>query len=69
MELSVPEAVIKFRQGIGRLMRRSSDRGSIIVLDRRLYTKQYGSVKNFLREKVGLTDDDFAKLQQLYLED
>ncbi len=32
-------------------------------------TKQYGSVKNFLREKVGLTDDDFAKLQQLYLED
>ncbi len=32
-------------------------------------TKQYGSVKNFLREKVGLTDDDFAKLKELYLED
>ena len=32
-------------------------------------TKQYGSVKNFLREKVGLTDDDFAKLRKLYLED
>lgn len=44
MELSVPEAVIKFRQGIGRLMRRSTDRGTIVVLDRRLYTKQYGAV-------------------------
>lgn len=32
-------------------------------------TKQCGSVKNFLREKVGLTDDDFAKLRKLYLED
>ena len=32
-------------------------------------TNQYGSVKNFLREKVGLTDDDFAKLKALYLED
>jgi len=32
-------------------------------------TEQYGSVKNFLREKVGLTDDDFAKLKELYLED
>lgn len=32
-------------------------------------TDQYGSVKNFLREKVGLTDDDFNKLKELYLED
>ena len=31
-------------------------------------TMQYGSVKNFLREKAGLTDDDFAKLKALYLE-
>ncbi len=33
------------------------------------FTKQYGSVKGFLREKVGLTDEDFAKLKELYLED
>ena len=32
-------------------------------------TAQYGSVKNFLREKVGLTDADFQKLKELYLED
>lgn len=44
MELSVPEAVIKFRQGLGRLMRRGSDRGVVVVLDRRLFVKQYGSV-------------------------
>ena len=44
MELSVPEAVIKFRQGIGRLIRRSDDRGVVVVLDRRIYEKRYGSV-------------------------
>ncbi|MBR1640461.1 MAG: DEAD/DEAH box helicase family protein [Treponema sp.] len=43
MELSVPEAVIKFRQGIGRLIRRSDDKGAVIVLDRRIYEKRYGS--------------------------
>jgi len=44
MELSVPEAVIKFRQGAGRLMRRGSDKGAVVVLDRRIYEKRYGSV-------------------------
>ena len=43
MELSVPEAVIKYRQGIGRLIRRSDDRGVVTVLDRRIYEKRYGS--------------------------
>ena len=42
MELSVPEAVIKFRQGIGRLIRRSDDKGVVVVLDRRIYEKRYG---------------------------
>lgn len=46
MELSVPEAVIKYRQGIGRLIRRSDDRGVVTVLDRRIYEKRYGS--NFI---------------------
>ena len=47
MEMSVPEAVIKFRQGIGRLIRRSDDRGVVTVLDRRLYEKRYGA--NFIQ--------------------
>ena len=42
MELSVPGAVIKFRQGFGRLMRRSDDRGCVISLDRRIIEKSYG---------------------------
>ena len=44
MELSVPEAVIKFRQGIGRLIRRSDDKGVVVVLDRRIYEKRYGTI-------------------------
>ncbi len=44
MELSVPEAVVRFRQGFGRLMRRKTDRGSVVVLDRRLLAKRYGAV-------------------------
>lgn len=42
MELSVPQAVVKFRQGFGRLMRRTDDRGCIVVLDRRIVEKRYG---------------------------
>ena len=44
MELSVPDAVMHFRQGYGRLMRRSSDRGAVTVLDNRLIKKQYGRI-------------------------
>ena len=44
MELSVPRAVIKFRQGFERLMRRCDDRGDIVVLDRRIVEKQYGRI-------------------------
>jgi ATP-dependent DNA helicase DinG len=44
MDLSLPEAVIKFKQGFGRLMRRSSDRGVVAVLDSRLIKKRYGSL-------------------------
>ncbi|MDA3956545.1 helicase C-terminal domain-containing protein [Oceanispirochaeta sp.] len=46
-ELSLPEAVMKFRQGFGRLMRRTTDRGAVIVMDSRIVSKNYGIV--FLR--------------------
>ena len=42
MEYSVPQAVIKFRQGFGRLIRHRGDRGVILVLDQRIITKRYG---------------------------
>ncbi|MBP7693668.1 MAG: DEAD/DEAH box helicase family protein [Anaerolineales bacterium] len=41
-EYSVPEAVLKFRQGFGRLIRTKSDRGVVVLLDRRLLSKGYG---------------------------
>lgn len=39
---SLPRAVIAFRQGFGRLIRRASDRGVVVLLDRRVTTKSYG---------------------------
>ena len=41
-EYSLPEAVLKFRQGVGRLIRSRTDRGIVVVLDRRLVGKNYG---------------------------
>lgn len=40
---SIPEAVIRFRQGFGRLIRRKSDMGSVIIADNRIVKKGYGS--------------------------
>jgi len=39
---SVPQAVIRFKQGFGRLIRRGSDRGCVVVLDARILDKRYG---------------------------
>jgi DNA polymerase-3 subunit epsilon/ATP-dependent DNA helicase DinG len=41
-EYTVPEAVLKFRQGFGRLIRSRSDRGVVAIFDRRVLTKNYG---------------------------
>jgi ATP-dependent DNA helicase DinG len=64
MELSLPEAVMKFKQGFGRLMRRSSDRGVVAVLDGRLIKKRYGSF--FLRSlpETKTSFSDFENMLQ-----
>ncbi len=41
-DYQVPEAVLRFKQGTGRLIRRKSDKGIIVVLDRRIVSKNYG---------------------------
>ncbi len=41
-EFSLPEAILKFRQGVGRLIRTKTDTGIIVVLDNRILLKQYG---------------------------
>ena len=42
-DYALPEAVIKFRQGFGRLVRTKSDRGVVVVTDPRIVTKNYGA--------------------------
>ncbi|WP_019413000.1 ATP-dependent DNA helicase DinG [Paenisporosarcina sp. TG20] len=59
--LALPEAILRFRQGFGRLIRSSTDRGVFIVLDRRIESKSYG--KEFIR---ALPD---IPLKKLSLED
>jgi ATP-dependent DNA helicase DinG len=41
-EYSLPEAILKLRQGVGRLIRTKADRGIIVILDNRIVTKPYG---------------------------
>ncbi len=41
-EYSLPQAILRFRQGFGRLIRSQSDRGVVVILDRRVQSKSYG---------------------------
>lgn len=43
-DYSLPEAVLMFKQGFGRLIRSNQDRGSVVVLDSRIATKYYGRI-------------------------
>lgn len=44
VDYSLPEAIVKFRQGFGRLIRTQSDKGIVVVLDPRIQTKFYGKL-------------------------
>ena len=44
MEYQVPEAIIKLKQGFGRLIRSSKDKGQVVILDPRVKTKFYGKL-------------------------
>jgi ATP-dependent DNA helicase DinG len=41
-EYSLPEAILKLRQGVGRLIRTKSDHGIVVILDNRIVTRPYG---------------------------
>ena len=41
-DYSLPRAIVKFRQGFGRLVRRGTDQGKIVILDPRILRKSYG---------------------------
>jgi ATP-dependent DNA helicase DinG len=68
MEYSVPQAVIKFKQGFGRLIRSTSDFGVVVIFDRRVVSKFYG--KLFLeslpncRVVTGPSQEVFAAMRE-----
>ncbi len=66
-EMTVPDALVKFRQGMGRLIRRHEDKGNIVVLDSRILTKPYGArflealpIQNYQRFNRENRDSVFA---------
>lgn len=71
-EYSVPVAVLKFKQGFGRLIRTRSDRGAVLVLDKRIISKFYG--RYFLQslpecnQLVGDTDEIIRELESFFRE-
>ena len=42
LEMSLPQAILKFKQGFGRLIRTRTDHGTVVCLDPRIVTKPYG---------------------------
>ncbi|MDR0362444.1 MAG: hypothetical protein LBJ46_07160 [Planctomycetota bacterium] len=62
MEYSLPSAVIRFRQGFGRLIRSHSDRGVAIVADRRIVAKRYGQ---WFRESIPAYTETFSDREKL----
>ena len=73
MEYTVPQAVIRFKQGFGRLIRHRNDRGVVLILDTRVVKKGYGRM--FLRSLPparvvrGHSDDVFGEVGQFFSED
>jgi ATP-dependent DNA helicase DinG len=69
-ELSLPDAIVRLRQGFGRLMRRQDDRGAVLILDSRVVRRPYGA--RFLeslppcRMSVGSSAEVLASLREMF---
>ncbi|WP_236686930.1 ATP-dependent DNA helicase DinG [Ornithinibacillus contaminans] len=63
-DLSLPNAVIRFKQGFGRLIRSTNDRGIVFVCDARIMTARYGSYFTGSIPAVPITFDSTAKLME-----
>lgn len=68
-EYQLPEAVIKLRQGFGRLIRSREDRGIVVILDPRIYQKSYGRV--FLRSlpPCRITEEQLSESPPLFAQE
>ncbi len=62
MELSLPDAIMKFRQGFGRLIRKTNDKGIVVVLDSRVIKKFYGK---FFLSSIPETNVKVSKKENL----
>ena len=61
-EYILPHAVLRFKQGFGRLIRTKTDRGVVMVLDRRIVSKYYGK---FFISSVAGSDFFCGKTEQI----
>jgi ATP-dependent DNA helicase DinG len=63
MERSVPEAILRLKQGVGRLIRSKTDTGSVVILDHRISTSTYG--RYFIRALPPMQQEDIFLAQTL----
>lgn len=78
LEYSVPQAIIQFKQGFGRLLRSQQDKGCIVCLDHRLLNRSYGKIflnslpacKTYFGSKEGVYKEmrDFYKMERSGIE-
>jgi ATP-dependent DNA helicase DinG len=68
MDISLPQAIIRFKQGFGRLIRTKEDKGSVFVFDRRISTTRYG--KQFIKSlpNVPVYEDQLENLLEQFQE-
>jgi len=59
-DYQLPEAIIRFKQGFGRLIRTSTDRGIVVVLDHRIATRHYGGQFIAALPDVEIVRDEFS---------
>ncbi|HUS46689.1 MAG TPA: helicase C-terminal domain-containing protein [Phycisphaerae bacterium] len=62
-DYQLPEAVIRFKQGFGRLIRSKTDTGIVIVLDHRIATRPYGRAFLAALPDIEIVRDEFRKQQ------
>ena len=65
MELFLPSAVIRFRQGMGRLIRSRTDVGELVILDSLMLRKRYG--RSFLNELPKIDYEVFTSDEAFHL--
>ena len=61
VDYQLPEAIIRFKQGFGRLIRSSSDTGFVVVLDHRIATKPYGGLFVRALPDIEVVRDEFGR--------